>query len=82
MVQENFTQKIFVEPYESLMCNKAWKLVELPAGCTNIRYKQIFRIKYRSDGEIELLVQLFVSIRTLLAFAIQNDTIIMKIMTK
>ena len=39
--------------YKSLMYNKAWELVELPANRSTIGYKWVFRIKYRSNGEVE-----------------------------
>ena len=39
--------------YESLMYNKAWELVEFPANHGAIGCKWVFRIKYRSNGEVE-----------------------------
>ena len=85
--------------YESLMYNKAWELVELPANRSTIGCKWVFRIKYRSNGEVEhfkarLVAKgfaqkheidydetfspavRFVSIRALLAFAVQHGMII------
>ena len=39
--------------YESLITNKTWELVELPAGCTPIGCKWIFKVKYDKDGRVE-----------------------------
>ena len=39
--------------YESLISNNTWELVELPAGCTPIGCKWVFKIKYCSDGRVE-----------------------------
>lgn len=38
--------------YESLISNETWELVELPACCTSIGCKWIFRIKYDSSGRV------------------------------
>ena len=38
--------------YESLISNETWELVELPAGCTPIGCKWIFRIKYDSSARV------------------------------
>ena len=38
--------------YESLIA-ETWELVELPAGCTPIGCKWIFKVKYDKDGRVE-----------------------------
>jgi len=85
--------------YKSLISNNTWELVELPAGRKPIGCKWVFKVKYRSDGEVERFkgrlvakgyaqmygidydetfapVVHFSSIRTLLAFAVQNSLLI------
>jgi len=85
--------------YKSLISNNTWELVELPAGHKPIGCKWVFKVKYRSDGEVEHFkgrlvakgyaqmygidydetfapVVRFSSIRTLLAFAVQNSLLI------
>ena len=39
--------------YDSLLQNKTWELVELPSGRKAIGSKWVFKVKYRSDGEVE-----------------------------
>ena len=39
--------------YKLLIANGTWELVELPAGCTPIGCKWIFKVKYDKDGRIE-----------------------------
>ena len=39
--------------YNSLLQNKTWDLVELPSGRKAIGSKWVFKVKYRSDGEVK-----------------------------
>ena len=39
--------------YESLITNETWELVDLPAGCTPIGCKWIFKVKYDKDRRVE-----------------------------
>ena len=41
------------QEYESLVSNETWELVELPAGCTPIGCKWVFKVKYNSKGIVE-----------------------------
>lgn len=41
------------QEHQSLIDNKTWELVELPADRKAIGCKWIFKVKYRADGEIE-----------------------------
>ena len=39
--------------YNSLLKNETWKLVALPKGRTPVKYKWVYKIKYKTDGSIE-----------------------------
>ena len=46
-------KKAATQEYESLISNETWELVELPAGCTPIGCKWVFKIKYNGEGTVE-----------------------------
>jgi hypothetical protein len=39
--------------YDSLIKNGTWKLVPLPKGRTRVKYKWVYKVKYKTDGTVE-----------------------------
>ncbi|GJS96534.1 retrovirus-related pol polyprotein from transposon TNT 1-94 [Tanacetum coccineum] len=46
-------ENMFSEEMDALLKNGTWEIVELPEGRKDIRSKWIYKIKYRSSGEID-----------------------------